>query len=199
MWVARIAPALGLAVFLACADGRVGTTVEDSDPPAERAGAPGAPEAAAPAAGPGDTGGPSAEVPVGAKPVEFEVIAPATHTLLGIRTRRREVIRTFEEWQAWFDELYSHMTPRPPALGIDFDSRMIVAVTTGVRYTGGHAITVESIHETADGTLYVTVLTTSPAVGCVTTQMMTSPSAAVSLERREAEVVFVERELTLEC
>lgn len=170
MPASRVASPLLVAVLLAsCADGAV-------RPPA------------------GDDAAPPEDVVLSAEPIE--AVAGSSYT--GIEDRRRLVIRERAEWEAFWRELAANQIPTPPAPEIDFGRSMVVAATMGTRPTGGYSIAIDEV-AWSGGTIRVTVVETSPGEDCVLTQALTAPVAAVEVERREGEAVFVEREEPYAC
>ena len=88
--------------------------------------------------------------------------------------------------------------PKPAVPAIDFGSRMVVFVSMGERSTGGHSISVLSAAE-ENGSLYVEVEEATPGIACITTDVVTTPAAAVSVPRTASTVLFVEREIAYPC
>jgi len=89
--------------------------------------------------------------------------------------------------------------PRPTAPAIDFSARVVVVAAMGTRPTGGHAIRIDRVSYAGD-TLWVEVTSVTPGPGCATTQALTAPVAAVSVERRpNVSARFLDREETLDC
>lgn len=127
------------------------------------------------------------------RPVEEVAAAYA-----GIQEPRRAVVRTETEWRELWRELAAGTLPPPEPPTIDFVTRMVIVAAMGRRPTGGYGIAIEEVRATTDS-LYVTVVETSPGAGCLTTQALTAPVAAVSVERHPAEPVFREREEVRDC
>lgn len=123
-------------------------------------------------------------------------VAGAAYT--GIQEPRRALVRTESEWRELWRELTAGTLPPPEPLTIDFETRMVIVAAMGRRPTGGYGIAIEEVRATTDS-LYVTVVETSPGAGCLTTQALTAPVAAVSVERHPAEPVFREREEDRDC
>lgn len=196
MTIIRLAPTLALATALACANG--GTPPSADDPggqegaqaPGTPTGTPGTPTGTPDTA---QAGGPPSPITA---TVDFEVVASLADA--GIRERSRVVIRAQDEWTEFWGRLYGNRLPPPAAPDVDFDQQMVIAATMGERPTGGHAIAIESV--TVDGgTIRATVVETSPGPTCITTQALTAPAVAVSIETSEGDVEFVEQTATLDC
>jgi hypothetical protein len=148
--------------------------------------------------GPALTVGTASEVPPTAHVVGFDVVEEMTTEISGIRERRRDVITDPAEWEALWDEITTHVMPKPPAPEIDFDSRMVIFASMGERTSGGHTIAVlEAAQE--DGSLYVVVEEATPGIQCMTTDVVTTPAVAVSVPRGSGTVLFVEREIAYPC
>lgn len=126
----------------------------------------------------------------------IEAVAEAARS--GIQDRRREVVRSESEWRQLWSELAAGRIPPPEPPAIDFERRMVIVAAMGRRSTGGYAIRIESVRAAADS-LYVTVVEVSPGAGCLTTQALTAPVTAVSLERHAGHPVYVERQETRDC
>ncbi len=126
----------------------------------------------------------------------IEEVARASST--GIEEPRRTIVRTEAQWRELWGELAARVIPpsEPPA--VDFDRRMVIVAAMGRRPTGGYSISIEEVRATADS-LHVSVVETSPGPGCLTTQALTAPVAAVSVERHPGAPVFLEREETRDC
>jgi hypothetical protein len=139
------------------------------------------------------------ELPGGAVVTQFNRIEQAhTTQFSGIDDRRRLVIRTKEEWVAFWNEFTGNIHPQPPAPAIDFGRQMVVAATMGLRNTGGYTTAIEEIFETQTA-LIVRVLETSPGPNCLTTQALSAPATAVSLSARDLSVEFQEATVIAEC
>ncbi len=139
------------------------------------------------------------DLPSGAAAVQFNLIDDVhTSQMSGIDDRRRLVIRTPQEWEAFWAEFVALVLPPPETPVIDFDQQMVIAVTMGTRNTGGYAISVEGIF-TDDATLFVRVVESSPGATCVLPQVLTAPATAVTLIRSDTNVEFQEGTATAEC
>ena len=140
------------------------------------------------------TGQPPGAVTLATEPIE----AMAQVAYSGIQDRRRTVLRTRAEWEAFWRELTSNHLPPPPPPAIDFDRRMVLVAAMGSRPTGGYAISIERVWE-AEGRVTAVVREVSPGPDCAVTQAFTAPVAAVSVERRDGEPTFVEIAETRRC
>lgn len=138
-------------------------------------------------------------VPKGATELSVEPVEEIVNRFYsGIGDRRRLVIRAIEDWHALWTELTILQVPQPDPPGIDFDRQMVIVATMGRQSTGGHLITIPAVHEHG-GKLFVEVVEVSPGPGCVTTQALTAPVAAIRIEAREDPVTFIERSEQQSC
>jgi len=147
-------------------------------------------------AGPGT--GSASEVPPNAQVVAFDMVQEVTTEISGITEKSRRVIVDPAEWTALWDEIQTHVMPKPPVPSIDFGTRMVILATMGERTSGGHTISVIEVAED-EGTLYVVVEEATPGVQCMTTDVVTSPAVAVSVPRTSGTVLFVDREIAYPC
>jgi uncharacterized protein (DUF885 family) len=110
--------------------------------------------------------------------VEFSVLA--TGALSRHEGGRAvELIVNENDWRRAWATIGGGGRPRPE---INFDTRAVVVVYQGQKPTGGYQIEIEEIRR--DGTvLAMSVRERRPAFGDVTTQVVTSPFAAVSIPR----------------
>lgn len=139
------------------------------------------------------------ELPSGAIAVQYDLVEEVhTTPISGIDDRRRVVIRTQTEWEAFWAEFAGNLAPRPDPPTIDFAEKMVVAATMGLRSTGGYSISVEGIFEDG-GRLIVRVLETSPGPKCGTIQAVTSPATAVTVATSNNSAEFEEATLVAGC
>ena len=139
------------------------------------------------------------EPPPGAVSVQFALIDKAHTTFIsGIPDARRTVIRTQEDWEAFWDEFQGNVMPETDAPQVDFSTQMVIVATMGTRNTGGYEITIEDVFDD-EGALIVHVLETSPGDSCVTTQALTAPATAVTVPASDEEPQFEDADLTRDC
>ncbi len=148
----------------------------------------------------GEGTGPSwPELPPGFVSIQYDLIEEAhTTQISGITDRRRVVLRTEQEWEAFWNEFVANLSPAPERPAIDFATQMVLVATMGSRNTGGYAIAVEGVFEGPDN-LLVRVLESSPGSSCVTPQVLTAPATAVSFARSELAVEFEDAAIVHEC
>lgn len=137
------------------------------------------------------------QLPPGGVPLDdTELVLRDQYT--GFVDRERLVIRDAQAWSAFWSQAHSRVMPEPSVPSIDFSRNIVVAAAMGTRPNGGYSIQVRQVYE-LDGGLYVLVSERSPGPGCVTTQALTAPVAAVRVPRPGAPVTFVERSQTITC
>ncbi|MEP6571468.1 MAG: protease complex subunit PrcB family protein [Gemmatimonadota bacterium] len=98
---------------------------------------------------------------------------------------------------AWI-EINQHITMVPSIPDVDFTQDLVVVAAMGSRSSGGFRITIDSARA-AGQDVDVFVTTRSPATGCVTAAVQTSPVDVVSLARPAGAVVFVEDSARIGC
>lgn len=136
---------------------------------------------------------PSGSVEVTASPIVID------GSYSGIETSLRSLVRSEGEWRDLWAQLATDRIPRPTAPVIDFSERVVVVAAMGTRPTGGYAIRIDRVSYAGD-TLWVEVTSVTPGAGCMTTQALTAPVAAVSVERRpNVSARFLDREETRDC
>jgi len=112
-----------------------------------------------------------------AKPVEFSVLATGTMSARE-GARAVELITDEAGWRrAW--ELIGGGRPLPD---VSFDTRAVVVAYQGRQSTGGYSVEITGIKRVGT-VLAVSVNERRPASGDVTTQALTSPFVAVSIQR----------------
>jgi hypothetical protein len=140
-----------------------------------------------------NSGGPE-EAPLPVEQVDTLDLSIGT----GISDPMREVIRTEPDWQAFWTQYQSNMSPAQPAPTIDFGQRMVIVAAMGSRPTGGFTIRIESVAQNGNG-YDVGVVETSPGSSCIVTQMVTAPVAGVVVPVADGDVHFSERKTVHEC
>lgn len=116
----------------------------------------------------------------------------------GVTERKRDVIRSQEEWGAFWARVYAPLRPVPELPAVNFEESVIVVASMGERSSGGYAIDVDEVEQT-DAGLRVVVRETSPGASCMTTAALTQPVVAVRVPRTEGDIVFEERRSVLDC
>lgn len=124
------------------------------------------------------------------EPVSFhrpQSFFPATYS--GITESMNGVIRTREEWEAFWERFRTANRPATPP-SVDFQEAMVMVSAMGTRNTGGYAVQIVRVRELDDGSLSVVVKQTTPGDDCVTTQSLTEPVDAVVAPRSDGPVRF---------
>lgn len=116
----------------------------------------------------------------------------------GVEQRARLVIRDQAAWSDFWRDATGHETPAPPIPALDFASEMVIVAAMGSRPSGGYAIAIESVQESAAG-LHVSVMESSPGPQCMVLTVITAPVVAVRVPRRDGPVAFVEKSQTIDC
>jgi hypothetical protein len=116
----------------------------------------------------------------------------------GIDARRRGVVRTADEWSAFWSEVYAGRDPVPERPDVDFDQNMVIVAAMGTRPSGGYLVAFETIGRTG-ADYHVVVRETSPGRSCMTTAALTQPVVAVRVARSDGNVSFIERTTTQRC
>jgi len=141
---------------------------------------------------------PAGELPAGAVPTATRPM-PIDATYTGVDEPLRALVRSEREWEDLWSRLAADRIPRPSPPPVDFSEEVVVVAAMGRRPTGGHAIRIDSVRYDKD-TLWVDVTSVIPGPGCVTTQALTAPVAAVAVERRpNVTARFIDREEILDC
>jgi hypothetical protein len=139
---------------------------------------------------------PLTELPAGAKLLEAPVDTLIHEFYSGVSKRERLVIRDASVWTAFWNQVYSGVSPKPSVPDLN-PGEMVVAATMGSRGSGGYAINIDAIYDTNDQ-LFVVVREVSPGSTCMVTAVITAPVIAVRLPQRTM-VSFVERTATRDC
>lgn len=138
--------------------------------------------------GSGSDGGGGGDVST--TPIVFETVAKGAQ---GPAEAATVVARS----QAEFDAAWTGAAGEdPPSLGgVDFASKMVVAVFQGQQPTAGYDIEITSV-----GSDYAIIYEVSrPAEGCITAQVLTSPFHVVTVPRSDDEVSFSAEEKVNPC
>jgi PrcB C-terminal len=108
----------------------------------------------------------------------------------GIRGPLQTVIRSQDEWQAFWKRHSSMDTNPPLAPLIDFNREMVVGVLLGEKRTGGYEVEIVRA-ERHDSSLYLYYREASPTPGALVTQALTQPFHLVKVPKYEnLQVIF---------
>ena len=119
--------------------------------------------------------------------LSFQVVDAGSRS--GIDTPREAVIRSAEEWERLRQAHQAGSPGRRPAATVDFTTSLYVAIFAGQRPTGGFAVKVEQVVESADG-LEVVYRVVGPEPGAIVSQALTSPYEIISVTSRKSPVRF---------
>lgn len=137
-------------------------------------------------------------VPNDSVPLAFREIPGARTQGSGHLEAGRVVIRDAAEWELYWAKIVAQVSPSPPVPQVDFDRQVVVAAAMGQRPSGGFTIAVDAVF-LKSGTVHVVVKSVAPGRNCGVASVMTAPVVAVTIDRVEAPVRFVERTETMEC
>ena len=112
----------------------------------------------------------------------------------GIASSREEVIESYGEWVAVWNEI-GRGGPPPQ---VDFGRDMVLLVAAGTEPNGCYSIEIRDV-EARFGGLRVSADLNEPGTGCVCPQGIVRPVHAVRVERRSGGVDFNVRRVTLSC
>ncbi len=73
---------------------------------------------------------------------------------------------------------------------VDFDREMVLAVFSGQKNTGGHAVKIEQVIDNGSAVVAIFRMT-SPGPDDMVTQALTYPSSVVVVPKRESPVTFI--------
>ena len=104
-----------------------------------------------------------------------------------IESASTEVLRTPEQWQAWWGRHAAGGLEPREAPAVDWSRDMVVAVTLGERPSLGYGVELESAVRD-EGVVRLVFRERAPAPGTMQGQVVTHPFACVVLPRSEVEV-----------
>ena len=108
----------------------------------------------------------------------------------GIQEPRQEVITDRKNWEQFWSK-HSRLTkPAAPLPEIDFAKQMVVAVTMGMKRTGGYSVEIMSVTP-GDGKLRITIKQGSPPPGAITIQSLTAPFHFVAAPKSDLKPEFI--------
>lgn len=124
-------------------------------------------------------------------PRSLPVRSLARGAFSGIKEAKHEIIRDTDGWEKFWKQ---HSVPGSSAAkipAVNFSKEMAIAVTMGVKRTGGYTIEIVRV-EMAGKTLRIFVKQTSPPPGALTIQALTAPFHFVAVPRSDLKAEFVE-------
>lgn len=104
--------------------------------------------------------------------------------------KQNVVIRTMDDFERIWRELYSGRDPLPEMPVIDFETEMVVGAFAGQKPHGGYGVEISDVVRTDK--LAVKVITTKPGDDCGVTMAINAPYHLVKIPRVEAPVTFYE-------
>ena len=127
----------------------------------------------------------------------WRVIAQGANSRIEEATR--EVFQSEDAWHDWWRrhnpvvEYVNGKTVEPPPPEVDFSKETVLAVTIGMRSTGGYAVSFAGIDYEGD-TLVASLRYTAPGPDDMVTMALTAPYAIIAVPRHEGPVRFVEKQ-----
>lgn len=119
----------------------------------------------------------------------------ASGTQSNIEEKTQQIIQTQDQWQKWWnkhstsqDQPGNAESQKPPK--VDFDKETVLAITMGMRSTGGHTIQFSDIRR-EDKSLKAVVTTSSPAPDARVTMALTYPFAVIAIPKHVGPMEFV--------
>jgi len=120
----------------------------------------------------------------------FPVRSLAKGGFSGIKEVKQEVITDKKAWEQFWSK-HSRLT-RPAALPpeVDFAKEMVIAVTLGIKRTGGYAVEITRVQATGK-ILKIMVKQSSPPPGAMTIQALTAPFHFIAVHKSGLKPEFV--------
>jgi hypothetical protein len=107
----------------------------------------------------------------------------------GISTAQERVVRDAEEWRRLWQVHQAGVVPERRLPVVDFSSEMCFAIFAGERPTGGYAVVVEQVVESASG-IEVSYRVTGPPPDAIVPQVLTAPFQIIAVANRTGPVRF---------
>lgn len=110
------------------------------------------------------------------------------------------LIRTEDEWAAFWSTLHAPFEPAPARPAVDFANESVIATCLGARPTGGYATVVAHLTSPDEaGSITVGVRDLEPGAGCGVTQAVTQPYHVIRVNRVLSDATFRRRSSVLDC
>ena len=119
--------------------------------------------------------------------LEFHTVAKGPAS--GIQKRQQVVIQSPSEWVSFWAAHVSNHDPSPKLPDVDFQKKSVIGIFMGQQKTGGYAVKIARVAETAKE-IRVFFQETRPAQGAIVTMAMTSPYHLVAIPKTTKKVVF---------
>jgi len=117
----------------------------------------------------------------------FSTVAKGSSS--GISESTQIVIRTRDEWVAFWRRHTRNQVDPPAAPPVDFSRDMVVGIFLGERGTGGYAIELTKVER--DGShLRISYRSQTPDSGAMLTQVLTQPYHLIKLSRDDGPLIF---------
>jgi len=127
--------------------------------------------------------------------LRFRTVASGDGAAGSLRDPAGFVVDGEARWKRVWRKLTGGDSGRPR---VDFDRRRLLVVAQGRKPSGGHRIRITRLEGLPDG-IVADVREVSPAPGCPTAQVLTSPYHVVSIPRVERRVDFVRTQEVRDC
>jgi hypothetical protein len=122
-----------------------------------------------------------------ARPLSVRVLDSGSRS--GVTSQQESVVRGPEEWQRLWQAHQGGAVPQRPLPAVDFARELCISIFAGQRSTGGFAVMVEQVMESASG-IEVSYRVTSPPPGAIVSQALTSPFQIIAVASRPGPVRF---------
>ncbi len=133
------------------------------------------------------------EEPANSEELAFRTISKETSSQITQRTQN--VIKTQGAWVNFWTRLSITDGPIPQ---VDFNEKMIIAVTQGQKSTGSYEIEITKIIE-RENYIEVFATETSPGINCAADTVITSPYHIVEIEKSDKTIRFTLEQEIIEC
>ncbi len=122
--------------------------------------------------------------------IAWENVMQGQGAVSGLAPRGNYVINNASQWVATLNHL--------EALNVDLNQDTVIAVLSGEKPTGGHAIQISRVVE-FDDHLSVSIIETAPGAGCFVTQAFTNPYHVVKIKKTGKSITFDVKSEVLDC
>lgn len=129
----------------------------------------------------------SSPVSLAQTPVSFATIQRGVYS--GIREPLQMVIRTPDEWNAFWKRHTSNKKGASPAPTLNFSAEMVIGVFVGQKSTGGYSVEIVKV-ELNGPKMQVSYRQQSPPAGAIVIQALTQPFHLVKIPKHDASVSF---------
>lgn len=140
---------------------------------------------------------PSAKEPAQENVLPVPMLTVAKGRLSGVEEQKNLVIRSTDEFEELWDEIYSRRPSRPPAPEVDFSTATVLAAFNGERPNMCYDIMIKKVEglslEHVGGEKVATVIRTEPGKGAICEEIPTQAYHIVAIPLTLDEISFVER------